>query len=123
MLFEGKNITWIKAVLTDVKTSDQDVNEKCLAGEVRIVTELAHYPLDTITAVVAGKKSILMPAFQYRHRWQTTKKSRLIEYFILNVPITPILWHGTEFFQYEVMDGLRRMPAIRNTEFGQEVFI
>lgn len=120
MLFEGEKIIWTKAVPTDVKTSDQEINEKYLAGEVRIVTEQARYPLDTITAMVASQKYILMPAFQRRHRWNITKKSRLIESFIMNVPIPPIFLYETEYSHYEVMDGLQRMTAI--LEFYSDSF-
>ena len=44
-----------------------------MAGEVRIVTEQARYPLDTITGMVSSGKYNLMPTFQRRHRWDDEK--------------------------------------------------
>jgi hypothetical protein len=54
----------------------------------------------------------LNPEFQRRHRWDNTKKSKLIESFIMNVPIPPIFLYEDSFSHYEVMDGLQRMTAI-----------
>ena len=54
----------------------------------------------------------LNPEFQRRHRWDNTKKSKLIESFIMNVPIPPIFLYEDRFSHYEVMDGLQRMTAI-----------
>lgn len=61
--------------------SDEEINEKYLSGEVRIVTEQARYPLDTINGMIESGKYDLMPSFQRRHRWDVVKKSRLIESF------------------------------------------
>lgn len=48
MLFEGEKIDWMKKTPEDMRISDDEINKKYLAGEVRIVTEQARYPLDTI---------------------------------------------------------------------------
>lgn len=112
MLFDGEKISWEKVSHTDVSFSDKAINDKYLKGEVRIITEQARYPLDTISAMVGSKKYVLMPAFQRRHRWDVEKKSRLIESFIMNVPIPPIFLYENDYSHYEVMDGLQRMTAI-----------
>ena len=75
--------------------SDQEINEKYKRGEIRIVTEQARYPLDSIQTMLDSKqgdskKYILNPEYQRRKRWDNTRKSRLIESFIMNVPIPPI---------------------------------
>jgi hypothetical protein len=62
----------------------------------------------------------LNPEFQRRHRWNTEKKSRLIESFIMNVPIPPIFLYEDKFSHYEVMDGLQRLTAI--SEFYNDRF-
>ncbi len=92
--------------------SDEDITEKYIKGEVRIITEQARYPLNTILSMVDGPDYILNPEFQRRHRWNTTKKSRLIESFIMNVPIPPVFLYEVKYSVYEVMDGLQRMTAI-----------
>ena len=112
MIFPGEKIQWEKEKQTTVHASDSKINEKFMAGEVRIVTEQARYPLDTITGMVSSGKYNLMPTFQRRHRWDDEKKSRLIESFIMNVPIPPIFLYEVKFSEYEVMDGLQRLSTI-----------
>ena len=94
--------------------SDNEINEKYLKGEVRIVTEQARYPLETIPKLFSHANYYLTPDFQRRHRWNDGRKSRLIESFIMNVPIPPIFLYETDFNKYEVMDGLQRITAIKD---------
>jgi hypothetical protein len=103
--------------------SDNAINEKYVKGEVRIVTEQARYPLNSIVAMLDSGDYNLNPEFQRRHRWDRQKQSRLIESFIMNVPIPPIFLYEDRYSHYEVMDGLQRLTAIyefyRNS-FGLE---
>lgn len=93
---------------------DDAVNERYARGEVRIVTEQARYPLTAIPGMVDGDDYELNPEFQRRHRWDDVRKSRLIESFIMNVPIPPIFLYEARYSFYEVMDGLQRLSAIRD---------
>lgn len=95
-----------------VQITDEGINEKYLKGEVRIITEQARYPLDTIKGMIDSKKYNLNPEFQRRHRWTDGQKSRLIESFIMNVPIPPIFLYEVKYSNYEVMDGLQRLSTI-----------
>ena len=92
--------------------NDEIINQKYILGDVRIVTEQARYPLSSVPSMVDGGDYELSPEFQRRHRWDITKKSKLIESFIMNVPIPPIFLYEDSFSHYEVMDGLQRMTAI-----------
>lgn len=95
-----------------LRATDEAINEKYAKGDVRIVTEQARYPLTAIPQMVASVDYHLNPEFQRRHRWNNEKKSRLIESFIMNVPIPPIFLYEDSFSHYEVMDGLQRLTAI-----------
>jgi len=97
--------------------TDREINDKYKRGEIRIVTEQARYPLDTIKAMLDSRqgdkpKYILNPEYQRRKRWDNTRKSRLIESFIMNVPIPPIFLYEVDYSIYEVMDGQQRLTAI-----------
>jgi hypothetical protein len=54
----------------------------------------------------------LNPEYQRRKRWDNQRKSRLIESFIMNVPLPPIFLYEYEYSKYEVMDGLQRLTSI-----------
>lgn len=95
-----------------VFVSDDEINAKYTSGEIRIVTEQARYPLDTICSMLESGKYILHPDFQRRRRWDRATQSRLIESFIMNIPIPPIFLYEYEYSKYEVMDGLQRLTAI-----------
>lgn len=88
------------------------INEKYKRGEIRIVTEQARYPIDSITTMLDTKKYKLNPEYQRRKRWDNLRKSRLIESFIMNVPIPPIFLYEVSYSEYEVMDGLQRLTTI-----------
>ena len=97
---------------TQVFLSDDEINEKYKKGEIRIVTEQARYPLNSIEAMLDSEKYIRNPEYQRRKRWNNTRKSRLIESFIMNVPIPPIFLYEIDYSIYEVMDGQQRLTAI-----------
>lgn len=94
--------------------TEEQIDSKYLKGEVRIITEQARYPLETITSLINSGRYILRPEFQRRHRWDVVKQSRLIESFIINIPIPPVFLYERDFSVYEVMDGLQRITAIRD---------
>jgi len=113
ILFENEKVDLFQALEeNERKLSNDEINEKYKKGEVRIVTEQARYPLNTIVNLVNSPDYILNPEFQRRHRWDTSRKSKLIESFIMNVPIPPIFLYEAEYSVYEVMDGLQRLTAI-----------
>lgn len=124
MIFESEKLDLSQSVHknNDVQSlTDDQINEKYKKGEVRIVTEQARYPLNTIVNLVESEDYILNPEFQRRHRWDTTRKSKLIESFIMNVPIPPIFLYEFEYSKYEVMDGLQRLTAI--SQFYKDEFL
>ncbi|MTJ14461.1 DUF262 domain-containing protein [Anabaena sp. UHCC 0187] len=95
-----------------VSRSDDEINEKYNKGEIRIVTEQARYPIDSIETMLDSKRYILNPEYQRRKRWNYTQKSRLIESLIMNVPISPIFLYEIDYSTYEVIDGEQRLTAI-----------
>lgn len=97
---------------TNISPSDEQINEKYNKGEIRIVTEQARYPLDSIEIMLDSQKYILNPEYQRRKRWDNIRKSRLIESLIMNVPIPPIFLYEINYSIYEVMDGQQRLTAI-----------
>jgi hypothetical protein len=120
-LFEGEKINFPGKEIMDTRTlTAEEISDKYIRGDVRIVTEQARYPLNTIMTMLNSGDYNLNPEFQRRKRWSTTKQSRLIESFIMNVPIPPIFLYEVAYSQYEVMDGLQRLTAI-NEFYGNKL--
>ncbi|MCL2725658.1 MAG: DUF262 domain-containing protein [Polyangiaceae bacterium] len=104
------------------KATDEELNSRYAKGEIRIVTEQARYPLAGILAMLQetieseeGKKELrykLDPEYQRRHRWSVERKSRLIESFLINVPVPPVFLYERDFARFEVMDGRQRLTTL-----------
>lgn len=90
--------------------TDEDISQKYTGGEYRIVTEQARYPFSTLSTLFDREK--LQPEYQRNFIWDNSRKSRLIESIIINIPIPPIFLYEIEFAKYEIMDGLQRISTI-----------
>lgn len=91
---------------------DDEINAKYKRGEIRIVTEQARYPVKSIKGMIDDGDYKLNPEYQRRKRWDNGRKSRLIESFIMNVPLPPIFLYEYEYAKFEVMDGLQRLTSV-----------
>lgn len=112
-LFTGEELIFSHLVNKGTEiVSDEKVNEKYSKGDVRIITEQARYPLNSIVLMIESGDYELDPEFQRRHRWNPLQKSKLIESFIMNVPVPPIFLYEDRYSHYQVMDGLQRLTAI-----------
>lgn len=112
-ILQGEELTFLHIGFEkNPNVTDEDINDKYSKGDVRIVTEQARYPLSSITTMLSSGDYMLNPEFQRRHRWTREQKSRLIESFIMNVPIPPVFLYEDRYGHYEVMDGLQRLTAI-----------
>lgn len=94
------------------KMTDNEINAKYERGEHRIVTEQGAIKLDLINSIFEKEKYNLRPEFQRRITWDTKKRSKLIESFIMNIPVPPVFLYEENFSSYVVMDGLQRISAI-----------
>lgn len=104
------------------KATDEELNSRYVKGDIRIVTEQARYPLAGILQMLqetkpdeAGKSTpryLLDPEYQRRHRWSDERKSRLIESFLLNVPVPPVFLYERDLARFEVMDGRQRLTTL-----------
>jgi hypothetical protein len=102
--------------------SDAELNNRYLKEGVRIVVENARYPLNQILAMFTDTfvtatgeteaKYKRDPEYQRRHRWDDGRKSRLIESFLMNVPVPPVFLYEYELARFEVMDGRQRLTAL-----------
>lgn len=119
--FPGEIIDVLKPEETP-HLSDAELNQRYVKEGVRIVVEQARYPLNQILAMftdtfetATGSKEAKYkrdPEYQRRHRWDDGRKSRLIESFLMNVPVPPVFLYEYELARFEVMDGRQRLTAL-----------
>lgn len=109
-LLDGESVDLLESKSKGAGAADPEVRYE--EGDVRIVTDQARYPLSAVPGLLKSDDYKMNPDFQRRHRWDKQAKSRLIESFIMNVPIPPIFLYEDTFGHYEVMDGLQRLTAI-----------
>ena len=100
-----------------LSVSDEELNSRYVRGDIRIVTESARYSLAGILSMLQEKvegelRYKLDPEYQRRHRWSNERKSRLIESFLINVPVPPVFLYERELARFEVMDGRQRLTAL-----------
>lgn len=107
--------------------SDEELNARYAKGEIRIVTESARYSLAGILSMLQEQVDVegddlppgakeprykLDPEYQRRHRWSVERKSKLIESFLMNVPVPPVFLYERDLARFEVMDGRQRLTAL-----------
>lgn len=95
-----------------IDMNENAINEKYEIGYNRIVTEQGSFKLPLLGTIFSQSNYTLQPEFQRRITWDDKKRSRLIESFIINIPIPPVFIFEKDFDNYEVMDGLQRISAI-----------
>jgi hypothetical protein len=98
-----------------ISMHDADINEKYDLRERRIVTESNREKLPNFVDALKRPNYIdLKPFYQRRDRWDDHRQSRLIESFIINIPVPPLFLYERSYNSYEVMDGQQRITAIRD---------
>jgi len=94
--------------------TDQEINEKYDGRERRIVTESNREKLPNFVDALKRPNYLdLRPFYQRRERWDRERQSRLIESFIINVPVPPLFLYERAYNSYEVMDGQQRISAVQ----------
>ena|ERR1017187_10523622 len=90
--------------------------------------EILTYPTDYTLSVMVdkwNKHQLVIPKFQRRFVWTQAQASKLIESFLLGLPVPPIfLYSGTGTSELLVVDGQQRLKSIANFYeglFGDEV--
>ncbi|MCI1267227.1 MAG: DUF262 domain-containing protein [Saprospiraceae bacterium] len=93
--------------------STSKINDKYEKGEHRIVTETNREKLPNfVDALKRANYMELRPFYQRRSRWDIERQSKLIESFIINIPVPPVFLYEKAYNSYEVMDGQQRITAI-----------
>lgn len=96
-----------------VSDTDRAIEKVYETGKLRVVQDRNDFFLPHVVDFIRGRKwGNLRPPYQRRLRWDNSKKSKLIESFIMNVPVPPVFLFENSSGKYEVMDGQQRLNSI-----------
>jgi hypothetical protein len=87
--------------------------------ERRLVTQPYDLSLNTLVDDIDRGRLLLNIAYQRKYVWDRAKASRLIESFLLNIPVPVCYFAENEDGTNEVIDGLQRIKTIYNYLKGQ----
>jgi len=94
--------------------SDSQINSRYYKGEQRILTALDRPKLPGFVESLKKKGYInLRPFYQRRDPWNPGQQSRLIESFLVHIPVPPIVLYEKAYDSYEVIDGQQRITALQ----------
>lgn len=101
--------------------SEKAIEKAFQEGRLRVVQDRNDFFLPHVVDFIRVRRwGNLRPEYQRRLRWDDKKKSKLIESFIMNVPVPPVFLYEGEIGSFEVMDGQQRLNAI--VEFFENEF-
>ena len=95
--------------LEEIKSEEQDQESSPVKYE--IVTYPADYTLEVLVKKLKDKQ-IAVPPFQRRFVWSLTQSSKLVESFLLGLPVPPIFLYVQQNSTLLVVDGQQRLKSI-----------
>ncbi len=108
----------------------EDVEDEDDGGDSSPVSyNILTYPADFTLEVVVNKirkKEIIIPKFQRGYVWKSSQSSKLIESFLLGLPVPPVfLYTGRKDGKLLVVDGQQRLKTTRyffDGKYGKDQF-
>ena len=97
-------------------------HDNALPAKYDIIVAPVDYPLEAIHRKI-GSLEIILPEFQRRYVWDRRRASRLIESFLIGLPVPPVFLLEQKDRRMLVIDGLQRLRTIHgffNERFGGE---
>lgn len=94
--------------------SDDEINGKYESRQDRLIQEIDRIKLPALVEKIRSNPNY-MRIDNYSQSvvdWDDVKKSQLIESFIINFPVMPIVIYEKSYHTYKVIDGKKRLKAI-----------
>src|SRR5690242_3459443 len=94
--------------------TDDEINAKYESGQNRVIQEIDRIKLPALFENIRSNPNYMKidNDSQSARNWDEVKKSKLIESFIINFPVMPIVLYKNLDYTYEVIDGKQRLKAI-----------
>ncbi|MGA5289931.1 DUF262 domain-containing protein [Streptomyces pseudogriseolus] len=88
------------------------LRERWLEEKSNLYSHALDFSLSTLVSLVQDNELNLDPEYSRRYRWDVVRKSRLIESFLLEVPVPPIFLSENIDGRYSIIDGKQRVSSI-----------
>lgn len=102
-----------------VEIEDSGGDDQIMPPEYDVIVAPVDYPLETLHRKL-DLHEVVLPKFQRSYVWNITMASRLIESFVVGLPVPPIFLLEEKDGRLLVVDGLQRLETIRR--FFNETF-
>lgn len=107
----------------DIEEPEETIENSSVAfldkKQRELITSTIDYNLESLSQLISKRTIDLEPKYQRRFRWDDKRKSKLIESFLMNVPVPPIFLNEDDFGQYSVIDGKQRLSSIADFLSGK----
>ncbi|MEU4068421.1 DUF262 domain-containing protein [Streptomyces wedmorensis] len=100
-------------------TAEQSDALDVAAAERRLVTQPYDLSLATLADDIGRQQLLLSIEYQRKYVWDRSKASRLVESFLLNIPVPVCYFAENPDGTYEVIDGLQRIQTINDFLTGE----
>lgn len=94
--------------------TDDEINAKYESGQYKLIQEIDRIKLPALVDNIRSNPNYMVidNDSQSTLGWNDVKKSQLIESFIINFPVMPIVLYERLDHTHEVIDGKQRLKAI-----------
>ncbi|MFE0363691.1 DUF262 domain-containing protein [Streptomyces griseoaurantiacus] len=92
--------------------AEAGLRERWFKKKSNLFSHALDFNLSTLISLVQADELDLDPEYARRYRWDVTRKSRLIESFLLEVPVPPIFLAENTDGRYSIIDGKQRVSSI-----------
>lgn len=102
-----------QALESEFETIESEVEDAQSSGQIKY--EISTYPADYTLEVLCSKwrkGEIVIPAFQRKFVWDIYQASRLIESFMLGIPVPSIFLYVDKASSSLVIDGQQRLKSV-----------
>ena len=100
--------------IEDIESLDEGELNTSKSSHRRFVLEKADRSLSELHRWYQSGRIYLDPEWQRNYVWDSSRASRLIESFLLDIPVPVVYFAKNESGKYEVIDGLQRLTSVFN---------
>lgn len=99
---------------SDVDSLDEGELNPATSPHKKVVLDKADRSLSELHRWYKSGRIIIDPEWQRNYVWDLSRASKLIESFLLDIPVPVVYFAKTDSGKYEVIDGLQRLTSVFN---------